>query len=410
MLSLFTSLTLFSPIPLNLAAKEVTEKQASCERDLAAAEPLVLQAEAALDTLNKKDLGEAKSLKKPPAGVDDITAVIIILLEGNPKDKSWAAACKLMNNVDKFLERLKGFKSIIDSGGIQKKTVDATREYLALPHFNKETIYNKSRAAAGLCEWAINIVMYFDVVSEVEPKRLELAAANAKLEEANATLTEVQAKVAKLNAMVQDLENQFKAATDEKEAAIRESERCQRKLGLANRLITALASEGERWALTVEQLRKDYEVLTGDMLLAAAFVSYAGPFTSKFRSSLIDDWIKFLKERQTPMTEGISDPLKVLVDDAIIASWIKEGLPSDPTSVQNAAILSNSERWPLMMDPQLQGTVWIKERESKNSLQVTRMGADNMITVIERAVEAGNSVLIENMGETIDGELRPSPP
>jgi len=38
---------------------------------------------------------------------------------------------------------------------------------------------------------------------------------------------------------------------DDKEAAIRESERCQRKLELANRLITALASEGERWALTV---------------------------------------------------------------------------------------------------------------------------------------------------------------
>jgi hypothetical protein len=36
----------------------------------------------------------------------------------------------------------------------------------------------------------------------------------------------------------------------------RESERCQRKLELANRLITALASEGERWASTVEQLRK----------------------------------------------------------------------------------------------------------------------------------------------------------
>ncbi len=49
-------------------ASEVSEKQASCERDLAAAEPLVQQAEAALDTLNKKDLGETKSLKKPPPG------------------------------------------------------------------------------------------------------------------------------------------------------------------------------------------------------------------------------------------------------------------------------------------------------------------------------------------------------
>lgn len=76
-------------------AANVSIKQADCERDLAAAEPLVQQAEAALDTLNKKDLGEAKSLKKPPGGVDDITAVVVILLENNPKDKSWAAAQKV---------------------------------------------------------------------------------------------------------------------------------------------------------------------------------------------------------------------------------------------------------------------------------------------------------------------------
>jgi len=48
------------------------------------------------------------------------------------------------------------------------------------------------------------------VVSEVEPKRQELAAANAKLEEANVTLTQVQEKVAELNAKVQELEAQFK--------------------------------------------------------------------------------------------------------------------------------------------------------------------------------------------------------
>ncbi len=95
-------------------------------------------------------------------------------------------------------------------------------------------------------------------------------------------------------------------------------------------------------------------MLTGDMLLAAAFVSYAGPFTSKFRSQLIKEWIKFLTDKGAPMTAGISDPLKVLVDDATVASWVREGLPSDPTSMQNGTILTNSERWPLMMDPQLQ--------------------------------------------------------
>ena len=107
----------------------------------------------------------------------------------------------------------------------------------------------------------------------------------------------------------------------------------------------------------MQTLQADYlclQVLTGDMLLAAAFVSYAGPFTSKFRAQLIKEWIKFLTDKGAPMTAGISDPLKVLVDDATVASWVREGLPSDPTSVQNGTILTNSERWPLMMDPQLQ--------------------------------------------------------
>jgi dynein heavy chain len=66
---------------------------------------------------------------------------------------------------------------------------------------------------------------------------------------------------------------------------------------------------GERWARTVETLRQNYDVLTGDMLLAAAFVSYAGPFTSKFRSGLIKEWIKFLSDKNAPMTEGITGVL-----------------------------------------------------------------------------------------------------
>ena len=73
----------------------------------------------------------------------------------------------------------------------------------------RDIISNKSKAAAGLCDWAINIVKYYDVVSEVEPKRLELAGANDKLAAANATLKQVQDKVALLNAQVQELEDQY---------------------------------------------------------------------------------------------------------------------------------------------------------------------------------------------------------
>ena len=38
--------------------------------------------------------GEMKALKKPPPGIEDVTAVVLCLLEGAPKDKSWGAFIK----------------------------------------------------------------------------------------------------------------------------------------------------------------------------------------------------------------------------------------------------------------------------------------------------------------------------
>lgn len=146
------------------------------------------------------------------------------------------------------------YADIIDEGGVTRKVVEATRVYLELPHFQRDIIQNKSKAAAGLCDWAVNIVKYFDVVIDVAPKKAELAEANAKLEDANSTLVVVMAKVAELNKMVADLEAQFEEANSDKNGAIAEQERCDRKLDLANRLITALSSEGERWAATVDQV------------------------------------------------------------------------------------------------------------------------------------------------------------
>lgn len=59
-----------------------------------------------------------------------------------------------------------------------------------------------------------------------------------------------------------------------------------------------------------------------------------------------------IEQPAVPITDGI-DPLSLLTDDAQIAKWNNEGLPSDRMSTENATILSNTDRWPLMIDPQV---------------------------------------------------------
>lgn len=60
-----------------------------------------------------------------------------------------------------------------------------------------------------------------------------------------------------------------------------------------------------------------------------------------------------------------------------------------------------------MIDPQLQGITWIREKEKANNLKLLRLGSKNINRDLELSIENGYSALIENMNERIDAILMP---
>ncbi len=154
------------------------------------------------------------------------------------------------------------------------------------------------------------------------------------------------------------------------------------------------------------------------MLLASAFISYVGPFTKEFRTEimsqkftpyLLSEFRKAVGEEGIPPISETADPTKILTTDAEVAVWNSQALPADPVSTENGCIVTNSARWPLMIDPQLQGIKWVKNMEAdpERDLQIVRLDQKDMLRKMERALENGKAIMIENLGETMEAVLNP---
>ncbi|KAF9414328.1 hypothetical protein HW555_007725, partial [Spodoptera exigua] len=387
--------------------EDVTIKAKICADDLAKAEPALIAAQEALNTLNKNNLTELKSFGSPPDAVVNVCAAVLVLFAKKgklPKDRSWKACKLMMAKVDQFLNDLVYY----DKENIHPDVVKAVQPYIKNPEFNAAFIMSKSAAAAGLCSWVINIVKFYEVYVVVEPKRRALNAANAELQAARDKLAFLTDQIAELEEKLEELLKAFQEAVNEKMKCQAEADATNATIDLANRLVNGLASEKVRWSATVVNLKESGVMLPGDVLLVTAFISYVGCFMRRYRMLLINnDWIPTLAKTNPKIdtTEGL-DPLSMLTDDAQVASWNNEGLPTDAMSTENATILSNSARWPLLIDPQLQGLKWIKQKYG-DSLVVVRLTQRNYLDRIERGVSNGEIVMLENIGETVEAVLDP---
>ncbi|XP_078035556.1 dynein beta chain, ciliary-like isoform X7 [Augochlora pura] len=385
----------------------VAERQKRCDEDLAKAEPAVRQAEAALDTLNKNNLTELKSFGTPPDTVAMVAQAVLVLFAPRgqiPKDRSWKACKAMMGSVDTFLSQLRNY----DKENIHAEVVKAIQPYINNKEFDPEIIYSKSQAAAGLCSWVRNIMVFHYINETVKPLRAALAQANSELKSAMDHLNSLRARLAELQKVLDVLGERMNTALQEKQKCQDEADATALTIDLANRLVNGLASEKIRWTETVETLTNSGVTVPGDILLVTAFLSYMGCFTRKYRYDLMyDNWLPFLEnlDVKIPRTPDL-DILGLLSDDAQIAEWNNQGLPTDKMSSENATILMNSSRWPLMIDPQLQGLKWIKNRYG-DDLKVLRLTQHNYLSVIEIAIANGGTVLIENIMEGIDPVLDP---
>jgi len=177
-------------------------------------------------------------------------------------------------------------------------------------------------------------------------------------------------------------------------------------LDRAGRLISALSDEEVRWRETVKSLNGELKTVPGDVLVASACIAYLGAFPIHYRKRMTSLWIDECHRLDIPSSSHF-DLVECLGDPYQMRQWNMHGLPRDNVSIQNGIFVTESSRWPLMIDPQEQANLWIRNMEKENKLVVTKMSDPNLLRTLEMAIRQGTPVLLEELGESIDPSLTP---
>lgn len=122
-------------------------------------------------------------------------------------------------------------------------------------------------------------------------------------EKARRALEKEERELSRLEKTIKELNGKYDVAMIERQELQDETDLLHRRLVAADKLITGLSSENERWQKDLADLHDDMEKITGNCLLSAAFLAYSGPFSYEFRNEMYNDWQRSILEKELPITK-----------------------------------------------------------------------------------------------------------
>uniref|UniRef100_A0A8D2ZST3 Dynein, axonemal, heavy chain 5 n=1 Tax=Scophthalmus maximus TaxID=52904 RepID=A0A8D2ZST3_SCOMX len=373
----------------------ISADKAIAEEKLEAARPALAEAEAALQTIKPSDIATVRTLGRPPHLIMRIMDCVLLLFqrrvnavkidpEKNCTTPSWQESLKLMT-AGNFLGSLQQFPK--DS--INEEMVELLLPYFDMPDYNIETAKRVCGNVAGLASWTKAMASFFSINKEVLPLKANLAVQLNRLATANVDLQKAQAELDAKQAELDVVQGEYEKAMMEKQH---------------NFFFLHLTTVAHNVYLILCQPHFSCLCVPGDVLLATAFLSYSGPFNQEFRNLLLSDWQRELKLRRIPFGNNLN-LIELLIDAPTVSEWNLQGLPSDDLSTQNGIIVTKAARFPLLVDPQTQGKIWIKNKEARNELQITSLNHKYFKSHLEDSLSLGRPLLIEDVGEELDPAL-----
>jgi dynein heavy chain len=261
-----------------------------------------------------------------------------------------------------------------------------------------------SPAVGNLMSFFHNLIKYRNEYLRVKPIEEKAISSKKIADEAEEKARELNEKLEKVLMKKKLVEARYDESVAKKEAVEKEQADLQFRLDRAEMFITLLSSNNKRWKEEIEKLKVFRQRLAGDCLLAASFVSYIGVFNNAFRDKCLHKWKEIIKSHDIILSDNI-DLVSILITNSQILNFKSEGLPADPFSTENAAIMTSCTRWPLVIDPQMQAIKWLKGMSGKKTVvQYRQFGWDKLMG---DAIFNGDIIIVEDVDNEIDPGMVP---
>lgn len=390
-------------IALKEKSEQITIQKAKADELFESKKPELEEAKKKVREIKPSDLTFAANLANPTQAIKEVGKLIQILKVNekcDPVGLEWGTA-QLALKDSNILSQLADFDISSVSEKQIKRAETQIAEIVKNLEITKKSMFEVSSAMNSIFIWAQSTTKFYTVFQEItklqkKAKELseeqdflakDLAATEKKIEELTQSLKELNAAFQANDRLLKELTKRLEEMTN--------------TLNNAVKLLDGLGAEEIRWSKDKELKSIKIGYLEGECLMSASFLSYFGPFDQEFRKQMTEAFKEDITNKEIAMGEGFKVE-ELLTTDVQITQWNSEGLPSDELSVQNGILTTQSSRYPLCIDPQLQAIKWIKKKEKNIAKYTTNFNDNELTRKLEMAFTLSEPILIENIGEDLD--------
>lgn len=416
---------------LALAAKEASAKAHEREQEvsyqLAEVQPKIEAARTAVGLIRKEFLEELRAMPNPPSGVRIALDGVMMLLDAGSHGRiaemqySWSSTRSRMRSTD-FITSVVNFDAESLPKGMRSRV---EKKILRNPDFDIARISYASRVAGPLAEWTMSVLDYATVKEATEPLQEEIQALQEEQEELLEQQEDALRQVSEFEERIEICRSRYAALVSEAERVRQEIQDARKNLQRSEDMLDSLAEEWDRWVKELNAFNAAAVAVWGNSVCGAAFIAYAGPLDHVTRSCMFEEWKNILKCEAIPFEENL-EVCDFLTSPGERGLWSTLGLPTDPTSLENYAIMKRSARFPLIIDPSRNSTTLIRkvlaqmvhsiddDTEQRGELigppitesSFSLKGKKSYMRTLESAMRFGTTIVIED-AEKFDRAVAP---